>query len=107
MNKRKIASVLAAFMFLLIAIQTVTAQSPSARDLLREGDNYLKQGNYDRAIESYESILNLYPNSSQAKDAKKKLEDRKLVAHREEKQREEQRKEQEEREEMSRVDFTP
>lgn len=96
MNKRNIASVLAACMFLLIAVQTVTAQSPSAKDLLKEGDNYLKAGNYGKAIESYEAILEKYPNSSQAKEAKKKLEDKKLVAYREEEQREEQRKAQEE-----------
>jgi len=80
MNKRIIASVLAVLMFLLIATQTVTA-APSAKDLLKEGDNYLKQGDYGKAIESYESIITLYPKAKEANDARKKLEDRTLQAY--------------------------
>jgi len=74
MNKRTIVGTLALFMFLLIMAQTVTAQQPSAKDLLKEGDNYFKQGDYGRAVKSYESILNLYPKAKEANDAKKKLE---------------------------------
>jgi len=80
MNKKIIASVLALFMFLLVGIQPVTAE-PSAKDLLKEGDNYFKQGDYGKAIESYESILNLYPKAKEANDAKKKLADPKILAY--------------------------
>jgi len=79
MNKRNILGV-AVFMFLLIANQTVTA-APTAKDLLKEGDNYFKQGDYGKAIESYESILNLFPKAKEAKEAKKKLEDRTLQTY--------------------------
>jgi len=102
MNKRTIASVLAAFMLLLIAAQTVTAQQGSAREYLQAGNNSLNKGDYDHAISMYEAILQYYPNSSQARDAKKKLEDRRLVAYREEEKRkkeyEEQKRAQEQRE---------
>jgi len=67
MNKKIIASVLAVFMFLLIGIQTITA-APSAKYLLKEKDNYLKQGDYGKEIEPYLSILNFYPKSKEAKD---------------------------------------
>jgi hypothetical protein len=73
MNKRTVVGTLAVFLFLLIVAQTVTA-APSAKDLLKEGDNYLKQSDYGKAIESYESILKLYPKSKEAKEAKMKLE---------------------------------
>jgi len=101
MNKKTIVGTLALFMFLLIGIQTVIAQTsaldllkditksvsgggngvttaPSAKDLLKEGDNYFNQGNYDKAIETYQSILDLYPKSKEANDAKKKLADPKM-----------------------------
>jgi len=75
MNKRTILGALAVFMFLLIAAQSVTAQQqPSARVMLREGNEYFGQGNYREAIELYESIIRLYPESSEANEAKKKLE---------------------------------
>ncbi|MCL1849910.1 MAG: leucine-rich repeat protein [Bacteroidetes bacterium] len=85
MNKKKIVGTLALFMFLLIGIQTVTA-APSAKDLLKEGDNYFKQGDYGKAIESYESILDLYPKAKEANDAKKKLADPKILAYQKAKQ---------------------
>jgi len=77
MNKRTIVGVLAVFMFLLIGIQTVTTQ---AKDLLKKGDNYFNQGNYDKAIEVYESIINRYPKAKEANDAKKKLAQAKAQA---------------------------
>jgi len=74
MNKRTILGALAVFMFLLIAAQTVTAQQqPSSRVLLREGNEYFGQHNYGKAIELYESIIRLYPESNEANEAKKKL----------------------------------
>ena len=73
MNKRTIVGTLAVFMFLLIAAQTVTAQQYSAKDYLKAGDNYFKQGDYVKAIEYYEYILDRYPTSKEANDAKKKL----------------------------------
>ena len=85
MNKKIITSALAVFMFLLIANQTVSA-APTAKDLLKEGDNYFKQGDYGKAIESYESILNLYPKAKEANDAKKKLADPKILAYQKAKQ---------------------
>jgi len=80
MNKRTIAGTLAIFLFLLIGTQSVTA-APSAKDLLKEGDIFFKVGNYDKAIQAYESILNLYPTSKEAKEAQKKLKDPKLLAY--------------------------
>jgi len=47
----------------------------SSKDLLKEGDNYYKKGNYDMAIAYYETILDLYPKAKEANDAKKKIAD--------------------------------
>jgi len=102
MNKKTIVGALAVLIFLLIETQTVTAQiipgildllkeiqessannnkSLSSKDLLKEGDNYFKKGDYNKAIDSYQSIIDLYPNSKEANDAKKKLQDKKIIAH--------------------------
>jgi len=86
---------LAVFIFLLIAVQTVTA-APSAKDLLKEGDNLfetwkrLKSGGredteqaeeiLDRAIRYYELILKQYPRAREANEAKKRLEDPLVLA---------------------------
>jgi len=84
--------ILAIFLFMLIGNQTVTA-APSAKDYLKEGDNFFEQwkrinnketvqaeGIFDRAIRYYELILKEYPRAREANEAKKRLEDPLVLA---------------------------
>jgi len=114
MNKRTIVGALAVFLFLLIAVQTVTAK-PSAKDLLKEGDLNFKlwrsrdqivnmkpedaERFFNQAISSYERIISEFPKSKEAQEAKKRLADPLILAYQEEKAvelaREQEKKQQE------------
>lgn len=101
MNKRNIASLLTILMFLLIAAQTIIAQDGSAREYLKAGNDAFKEGNYDRAIKLYEKLLEYYPKSSQANEAKKKLEDKKIKEYQAAKQAREQQEQKNEQERVA------
>jgi len=78
---KAIIALLAIGMFLLIGAQSLTAQTPTAAALLREGNALLKQGDFEGAVKSYETLINTYPKAQEAKEAQKKLKDPKIVAY--------------------------
>jgi len=99
MNKKWTPHIIAVGAFVVfIVLGLACASEPdfykdTAKECLKNGDSYFKQGNYSMAIFSYEQALIYDPNS---KEAKKKLADPKILAYQkketEEKLKEEQRK---------------
>jgi len=76
-----IIALLAIGMFLLVENQTLTAQTPTAVALLKEGDALLKQGDFEGAIRAYETLLNSFPKAKEAREAQKRLKDPKIRAY--------------------------